>query len=303
MDFIQITNDPDFAAFSVGCGVTRIMVDLERHGKIERQGGLDTFISNHVPEDVAKVRRAVPQSALIVRINPLHDASIIEIDQALEGGASHLMLPMFRSADAVAQFVDLVAGRAHTIALLETRDALDGLPRWAGLAGLDEIYVGLNDLHRELGLRFMFEPLAGGVIDHVAAVAKQQGKRFGFGGIARLDEGLLPGRVVLGEHLRLGSSSVILSRTFNRERIEDPDSDWRAIYAKELARLLHAAQVLAQREPAEIENDRLLAIDLIARIVQSLEPVSQGNAGPPQVSLTPTGGGTASRPWGRSVPR
>ncbi|MDY0329439.1 MAG: hypothetical protein RBR52_02960 [Thiomonas sp.] len=29
-------------------------------------------------------------------------------------------------------------------------------------------------------------------------------------------------------------------------------------------------------------------------------PVSQGNAGPPQVSLTPTGGGSASRPWGRS---
>ena len=27
---------------------------------------------------------------------------------------------------------------------------------------------------------------------------------------------------------------------------------------------------------------------------------SQGNAGPPQVSLTPTGGGSASRPWGRS---
>ena len=30
---------------------------------------------------------------------------------------------------------------------------------------------------------------------------------------------------------------------------------------------------------------------------------SQGNAGPPQVSLTPTGGGSASRPWGRSIVR
>jgi len=28
--------------------------------------------------------------------------------------------------------------------------------------------------------------------------------------------------------------------------------------------------VLAQREPAEIENDRLLAIDLITRVAQSL---------------------------------
>jgi hypothetical protein len=270
MDFIQITNDPDFAAFAVGCGVTRIMVDLEQHGKQERQGGLGTFISDHVPQDVARVRQAVPKAALIVRINPLHEASAYEIDQAIASGASHLMLPMFRSADAVAQFVGLVAGRAQTIALLETRDALQSLPHWAGLAGLDEIYVGLNDLHRELGLRFMFQPLADGVVDRVAAVAQQQGKRFGFGGIARLDEGLLPGRVVLGEHLRLGSRSVILSRTFNRERIEAPDSDWHAIYAEEIERLRHAVQVLAQREPAEIENDRLLAVDLITRVAQSL---------------------------------
>ena len=274
MDFIQITNDPDFAAFAVRCGVARIMVDLERHGKQERQGGLGTFISDHVAADVAIVRRAVPRAELIVRINPLHDASATEIDQAVADGASHLMLPMFRRAEEVAQFVALVAGRAHTLALLETRDALDSLPQWAGLNGLDEIYVGLNDLHRELGLRFMFQPLADGVVDRVANVAKQHGKRFGFGGIARLDEGLLPGRVVLGEHLRLGSGSVILSRTFNRERIEAPESDWHAIYAEQIRSLRHAAQVLAQREPAEIESDRLLAIDLITRVAQSLGPVT-----------------------------
>ena len=274
MDFIQITNDPDFAAFAVRCGVARIMVDLERHGKQERQGGLGTFISDHVAADVAIVRRAVPRAELIVRINPLHDASATEIDQAVADGASHLMLPMFRRADEVAQFVAWVAGRAHTLALLETRDALDSLPQWAGLNGLDEIYVGLNDLHRELGLRFMFQPLADGVVDRVANVAKQHGKRFGFGGIARLDEGLLPGRVVLGEHLRLGSGSVILSRTFNRERIEAPESDWQTIYAEQIRSLRHAAQVLSQREPAEIESDRLLAVDLITRVAQSLGPVT-----------------------------
>ncbi|OYV35802.1 MAG: aldolase [Thiomonas sp. 20-64-5] len=274
MDFIQITNDPAFAAFAVGCGVARIMVDLERHGKQERQGGLGTFISDHVPADVARVRRAVPQAELIVRVNPLHADSTAEIDQAIADGASHLMLPMFRSADTVAQFVERVAGRARTIALLETRDALEARAQWAGLAGLDEIYVGLNDLHRELGMRFMFETLAAGVVDLVAAVARQHGKRFGFGGIARLDEGLLPGRVVLGEHLRLGSSSVILSRTFNRERIEAPESDWRGIYADQIGRLRHAAQVLAQREPAEVENDRLLAIDLITRVARTLAPAS-----------------------------
>ena len=37
---------------------------------------------------------------------------------------------------------------------------------------------------------------------------------FGFGGIARIGEGDLPSDNILGEHVRLGSTSVILSRTF-----------------------------------------------------------------------------------------
>ena len=37
---------------------------------------------------------------------------------------------------------------------------------------------------------------------------------FGFGGIARIGEGDLPSDHILGEHVRLGSTSVILSRTF-----------------------------------------------------------------------------------------
>jgi hypothetical protein len=40
---------------------------------------------------------------------------------------------------------------------------------------------------------------------------------FGFGGIARVGEGIIPGEVILGEHQRLGSNSVILSRTFHRK--------------------------------------------------------------------------------------
>ena len=46
------------------------------------------------------------------------------------------------------------------------------------------------------------------VCAHIAGIP------FGFGGIARIGEGLLPSDYILGEHVRLGSSSVILSRTF-----------------------------------------------------------------------------------------
>ena len=40
---------------------------------------------------------------------------------------------------------------------------------------------------------------------------------FGFGGIARIGDGMLPAEKILAEHIRLGSSSVILSRTFKGE--------------------------------------------------------------------------------------
>ena len=270
MQWIQITNRAEFAALALDCGVQRIMVDLERLGKQQRQGGLGTFISDHRPEDVAAVRAAAPGAHLIVRVNPWHDGSHAEIDHALAAGADSLMLPMFEHATELRAFVAAVARRAGCIALLETRAALLSLPEWIGDSGLAEVYVGLNDLHRQLGQRFMFEPLADGTVERVARAAHDAGLRFGFGGIARLDEGLLPGRVVLGEHLRLGSDSVILSRTFNREMLEDPDSDWQAVYRAEIGRLNHCAQVLAARSAAEVDSDRLLACELIAQAAAAL---------------------------------
>jgi hypothetical protein len=105
----------------------------------------------------------------------------------------------------------------------------------------------------------MFEPLALGMVDRVAAAAKTHGKRFGFGGIARLDEGLLPGRDVLAEHLRLGSQAVILSRTFHRSG--SPIS-----FEDELSALRSAERELALRTSSQIEADRLRIADSIASI-------------------------------------
>ncbi len=270
MQWIQITNRAEFAELALDCGVQRVMVDLERLGKQQRQGGLGTFISDHRPEDVATVRAAVPDAHLIVRVNPWHSGSRAEVEHAIDSGADSLMLPMFARSAELRDFTAAIARRAGCIALLETRAALDALPEWIGADGLDEIYVGLNDLHRQLGQRFMFEPLADGTVERVAQAAHAAGLRFGFGGIARLDEGLLPGRVVLGEHLRLGSDSVILSRTFNREMVERPDSDWEAVYRTEIGRLNHCAQVLAARTAAEVDSDRMLARDLIANAAAAL---------------------------------
>jgi hypothetical protein len=248
LELILISNDPAFARRCDALGGFRLFVDLERLGKAERQAGRNTFISAHQLDDVGRIKRALAHSPLMVRVNPVNPGTREEVEAVLSQGADMLMLPMFTRASELREFSVLVAGRVPIVPLLETGAALAGLDEWIATPGLAEVYVGLNDLHLSLGHRFMFEPLALGMVDRVAAAAKRQGLRFGFGGIARLDQGLLPGRDVLAEHLRLGSGSVILSRTFHGS--EDGGS-----FEDEVAKLRDAEGELAQRTPEQIDDD------------------------------------------------
>jgi len=79
---------------------------------------------------------------------------------------------------------------------------------------------------------------------------------FGFGGVARVDEGLVSGRLVLSEHVRLGSSAVILSRTFHRSSQNPEDVRTNVDFEREIARLRETETALARRTPAEIAADR-----------------------------------------------
>lgn len=265
LDLIQITNDAAMARRCDALAGMRLFVDLERLGKAERQAGRDTFISSHAIGDVARVRDAARRSRLMVRVNPLHEGSPREVDAVLAQGPDLLMLPMFRSAAELREFSALVGGRAPIVALLETRAALETLGQWIRTPGLHEVYMGLNDLHLSLGLRFMFEPLAQGLVEPVARTVRACGLRFGFGGIARVDEGLLPGRDVLAEHLRLGSQAVILSRTFHRE-------DAQVSFEQAVADLREAEATLAHRTAGEVQADACRIAGRIGCIARSLSP-------------------------------
>lgn len=266
LELIQITNDPALAARCDALGSMRLFVDLERLGKAERQAGRNTFISTHALDDVGRVKRVLRHARLMVRVNPLNAGTGAELDAVLAQGADCIMQPMFTRADEVRAFAALVAGRAPIVALLETAGALESLHDWVATPGLEEVYVGLNDLHLSLGKRFMFEPLADGTVERVARAAHAQGLGFGFGGIARLDEGLLPGRDVLAEHLRLHSRAVILSRTFHRE-----DAD--TVFEREVAALRQAEHALAHRSATEVQADA-------ARIAARIRAIADGMAPP-----------------------
>ena len=227
---MYITNNPQVAMIAQGAGVNRVWVDMEYIGKEQRQAGMNTVKSHHTVEDVAALRKVVTSSQLQVRVNPIHEASTEycdskeEIDNVIKAGAEVIMLPMFKTPKEVEKFVEYVDGRARVLLLLETKEAAEQVDDILKVPGIDEMYVGLNDLHLSYGQKFMFQPLCDGKMDYLAERIKASGKPFGFGGIARVGFGMLPAEFIIGEHYRLGSTAAILSRGFcNMNLVEDPN--------------------------------------------------------------------------------
>lgn len=216
MELMFITNQADIAKEAEKAGIDRIFIDLERLGKVERQGHLDTHIANHSIEDIANIRKVVKTSKILTRINPMNKNTKEEIDRVIELGADIIMLPMFKRVKEVKEFVDYVGGRATTCLLLETSQALVKVEEIVKVKGIDEIHIGLNDLHLSLGLDFMFEILSSGILDYLSKVINSNNIKFGFGGIAQIGEGQLPSEIIIREHARLNSKMVILSRSFHK---------------------------------------------------------------------------------------
>lgn len=225
---MYITNKPAVAEIAEQAGVDWLFLDMEFIGKDARQGGLDTVQNHHTVQDVADIKAAVKKAKVLVRVNPIHDAlpnypsSKDEIDASITAGADIVMLPFFKTVEEVRAFIGYVDGRAKTCLLLETAEAAMLIDEILKVPGIDMIHIGLNDLHLSLGMKFMFQLLTDGIVESLANKIKAKGIPFGFGGIARLDTGAVPGKYVLKEHYRLGSSMVIVSRSFcNTDQITD----------------------------------------------------------------------------------
>lgn len=214
MTLLSITRDPAVAAMLERCGVDWVFVDLEIIGKQERQAGRNTVVSGHSLEDVRAVRKVLTRSKLLVRVNPWGEWSPAEIDGAVEAGADILMLPFFKTRAEVQAFVDAVGGRAKTCLLLETAEAARDVEEILSVPGIDYVHIGLNDLHLAYGMKFMFEPLANGTVDRLCEAFARAGVTYGFGGMARIGSLKPPAEDIIAEHYRLGSSMVILSRSF-----------------------------------------------------------------------------------------
>lgn len=263
--FMFITKDPVLARIIYKQGVERIFIDWEVNGKQERQGHLDTVMSRHSFDDAVAVRQAVPEAELLIRLNPFYEGTANEVEQALKAGADLIMLPMFTEASEVRMLCDMVDGRAGVVPLFETPAAMGCVEELANLKGVHEVYIGLNDLHLALNLNFMFEPLANGMLESAASVCKKAGVRFGFGGVARANEGAVSGMMVLGEHVRLGSDAVIISRTFYRP---SENEDVKQVFASEIKMLRECEEKLLARDEVQANADRERFQQAVAGIVE-----------------------------------
>lgn len=269
---MYITNKSAVAEIAEEAGVDWIFLDMEFIGKDARQGGLDTVQNHHTVKDVANIKAAVKKAKILVRVNPIHDAlpdypsSKDEIDATIKAGADIVMLPFFKTVEEVRQFISYVDGRAKTLLLMETVEAANFVDEILEVPGIDMIHLGLNDMHLELGMKFMFELLANGTVEKLGNKIKAKGIPFGFGGIATLDGGALPGSMVLKEHVRLGSSMVIVSRSFCNTDIVKDLNEVKHIFDKGISGLRALEKEASQAGEAYLEENRKAVVSAVNKI-------------------------------------
>lgn len=216
MELLWISNSiPDIGS-ALEAGIDWIFLDIESIGKESRQPA-GSFISHHKIDDIQLVRAAFPEARLVLRINPLNQATEYEINRAISDGIDAIMLPFFKTSFELERVISIIGGRCLFWPLVETVEACEMVTRGhLSIKGVDRIHFGLNDLRLQLGYKFMFSPLLDNRVESAISYLHNSGRKFGIGGVSTLDSGLLRGADVLSLHHCLGSTAVILSQDFRR---------------------------------------------------------------------------------------
>ncbi len=269
LKLMYITNNPQIALIAEKYGVDRIWIDLETLGKEERQKDMDTVKSNHKIDDIVQIKPFLSSAELLVRINPWNENSPKEIEKVIEAGADTIMLPMWKDLETVRKFIDQVNGRIKTTLLLETREAVEHIDEILEHGKFDEIHIGLNDLHLSYGLTFMFELLSNGIVEKLCHKFKKKGIPYGFGGIAKIGDGMLPAEKIIMEHYRLGSTRAILSRTFCDNALIDSIEEIDKIFKENMLNLQEFENSMEKQKVDVFEKNSKEIKEIVDHIVES----------------------------------
>lgn len=266
----MITNNIDVAKFITEFEKVIPIVDLEHLGKGIRQGHLNSWKSTHKIDDVSRIKNAIPDKTVMVRVNPLNPDSSKEIDEVINRGADVVMLPMFHDIETLARFHDILNGRSLSLPLFETIGSLNVLEEAVTTQPIHALHIGLNDLSLELGFRFMFECFSKNILDVALQSVKNTNIEYGIGGIARVGYGMLPAENILGEHVRLGSSATILSRGFHGNAIDLNELINSIDFALEIAKIQSCYSNWSSVTPSNLAKNKLKTNQIIERIVKNL---------------------------------
>ena len=151
--------------------------------------------------------------------------------------------------------------------LVETPEAVDIIDDILNLEGIDEIHIGLNDLSLGYGRKFMFELLADGMVEKLCVKFKMKGIPYGFGGIDSIGHGELPAEDIIKEHYRLGSTCVILSRSFCNTEVITEQNQIKCIFEDGI-RGIREQERECENYASYFRNNKYLVADLVKKIIQ-----------------------------------
>lgn len=238
-------------------GVDALVVDWECKGKDARQKNYDTEINFHTFDDLVIARQKFPRS-IVCRIDGPNHNGRREVERAIEGGATEILVPMVRRAEEVERILAYAAGRCGVGILVETREAVAIAADLASLP-LTRVYVGLNDLSIERGTPNLFAPLIDGTIEELR---RHFDVPFGFGGLTDPERGApVPCRLLIGEMVRLGCHFSFLRRSFYRDA---PHSDLGGV-AMRIRDAFAAAGARTARECLRDREDLVAVLEVCCR--------------------------------------
>jgi len=194
-----------------------VVVDWEVRGKDDRQQlspqimGIDTQISADDEHALERARSAT-SGRVICRVNAVSDETPREVARAIEGGANDVLVPMLRTPEQLDTVLSLAGGDIGVGIMVETVDAVR---RAADLVArpVTFAFVGFMDLAIDRRTPSIFAPIVDGTLEGLAPVLARV--PFGFGGLTVPGRGHpVPGRLLVGEMIRLGASFSFLRRSF-----------------------------------------------------------------------------------------
>lgn len=272
LKLMYITNNVDIAKIAEKYGVDRVWIDLETLGKEERQKNMNTVKSHHKISDITKIKNVLSSAEVLVRINPMNKCSKDEIEKVIDAGADMIMLPMWKNQSEVYEFLSIVKNKREgvkTTLLLETKEAVECVDEILSMGGFDEIHIGLNDLHLSYKLTFMFELLSNGKVEMLCNKFRRAGIEYGFGGIAKIGDGLLPAEKIIMEHYRLGSTRAILSRTFCDNAIVDSLDEIDRVFRVNMKKLREFEMSLQGLSYETFINNKKSVAEIVDKIVKT----------------------------------